>query len=137
MTQVRATKAAAPSPQSPRPIRVACRPTPGGRLAIVLKVMPVHDAAAERGVFVDFVMATADPAARRAERLTRTKTPGRRAITSHRIAPARKLVGGEPETFRTELELPTQSVTGSAWFVRGRIATAGGDELRSSWVQVT
>lgn len=144
MTQVRAAKAPEPSPQSPRPIRVACRSRPDGRVAVVVKVLPVSDADVERGVFVDLVQAATDPGVRRAEKLAalaRAPSPargkGKRAITSFRIAPAQHLVTGESETFRSELTLPSASIDGSSWFLRGRFATSSGDELRSMWVRLS
>jgi len=60
----------------------------------------------------------------------------KRAITSHQIAPAQHLVMGQSERFRSEIALPAASAAGWSWFVRGRFATADGEDLRSKWVRV-
>jgi len=61
---------------------------------------------------------------------------GKRTFTSHLIAPGRQIATGHAETFRSEIVLTSASPTGLSWFVRGRFATLGDDDLRSTWVRV-
>lgn len=60
----------------------------------------------------------------------------RRTFTSHLIAAGRQIARGHHETYRSEIVLTEASPTGLSWFVRGRFATLGDDDLRSAWVRV-
>lgn len=132
-------KPIADPPRTPRTVRVTCAPQDDGRVAVSVSVNPLEDLDAAGGVFVDVLLAGSDRAMRRAEVArapVQTGLRSRRTFTSHLIAAGRQIARGGHETYRSEIVLTEASPTGLSWFVRGRFATLGADDLRSAWVRV-
>ncbi len=159
-------KPSAALPRAPRSVHVSCAPQDDGRVAVTVSVDPTENLDAAGGVFVDVLLAGSDRATRRAEvthvvppspirsvanaaarigndplRLkprarAQLATRSGRTYTAHLIAPGRQIATGHAETFRSEIVLTGASPTGLSWFVRGRFATLGDDDLRSTWVRV-
>jgi len=64
------------------------------------------------------------------------KPEGKRPVVSHQIGKPMKLKVGQSESVRAEVAVPTAPTDDQVWFMRGRFATADGEDLNSSWQKV-
>lgn len=118
---------------APRAVSLKYAESYGGRLPVIVTVVPTADLDVRGGVFVDL-----HPGTRGSEFTTHAAAADDQEMVSHQIGKAMKLTVGQSESFRADVALPkAHKDTSLAWYVRGRFAAlSGGEDLSSAWLEV-